>query len=172
MLKDEFDDLVEGREGILSSQSCTPNCIDQHSNKMNPSRSTIRFLFNHSNIQKYCNISTITSNGRRCNLPTTTLNSTSIFDNRISTSTSFSNQRYFSNSSKKSFSHSNSSYKVSVGSDGSDSDPSTIGKVTPKLSLTFTCTVPDCGTRSTHEFTKQAYTKGIVLVQCPGCKNR
>ncbi|THH13689.1 hypothetical protein EW146_g6560 [Bondarzewia mesenterica] len=40
------------------------------------------------------------------------------------------------------------------------------------LSLTFTCTVPNCGERSTHQFTKQAYEKGIVLVECPGCKNR
>ena len=42
----------------------------------------------------------------------------------------------------------------------------------PKLSLTFTCTVADCGERSTHQFTKRAYQKGVVLVQCPGCKNR
>ncbi|PSR82566.1 hypothetical protein PHLCEN_2v5999 [Hermanssonia centrifuga] len=42
----------------------------------------------------------------------------------------------------------------------------------PRLSLTFTCTVPDCGVRSTHEFTKRSYQKGIVLVQCPGCENR
>jgi len=42
----------------------------------------------------------------------------------------------------------------------------------PKLSLTFTCTVSDCGERSTHQFTKRAYQKGVVLVQCPGCKNR
>ncbi|KAF8605996.1 zf-DNL-domain-containing protein [Ceratobasidium sp. AG-I] len=42
----------------------------------------------------------------------------------------------------------------------------------PKLSLTFTCTVPDCGHRSSHAFTKRAYTRGIVIVQCPGCKNR
>lgn len=42
----------------------------------------------------------------------------------------------------------------------------------PRLQLTFTCTVPDCGTRSTHEFSKHSYTNGIVLVQCPGCKNR
>lgn len=44
--------------------------------------------------------------------------------------------------------------------------------VKPRLQLTFTCTVPDCGTRSTHEFSKHSYTNGIVLVQCPGCKNR
>ncbi|TFY68284.1 hypothetical protein EVG20_g3626 [Dentipellis fragilis] len=42
----------------------------------------------------------------------------------------------------------------------------------PKLSLTFTCTVPNCNERSTHQFTKRAYEKGIVLVECPGCKNR
>ena len=45
-------------------------------------------------------------------------------------------------------------------------------KMVPKLSITFTCTVSGCGERSTHQFTKQAYEKGIVLVQCPGCKNR
>jgi len=42
----------------------------------------------------------------------------------------------------------------------------------PRLSLTFTCTAPNCSTRSSHTFTKQAYQNGIVLVQCPGCKNR
>ncbi|KAK0444832.1 DNL zinc finger-domain-containing protein [Armillaria borealis] len=41
-----------------------------------------------------------------------------------------------------------------------------------RLSMTFTCTVKDCGTRSSHEFSKRAYTKGIVIVQCPGCENR
>lgn len=45
-------------------------------------------------------------------------------------------------------------------------------QIEPRLSLTFTCTVSDCGERSTHQFTKRAYQKGIVLVQCPGCKNR
>ncbi|KZV72429.1 zf-DNL-domain-containing protein [Peniophora sp. CONT] len=42
----------------------------------------------------------------------------------------------------------------------------------PRLSITFTCTVPDCGTRSSHQFSKRSYTSGIVLVECPGCKNR
>jgi len=45
-------------------------------------------------------------------------------------------------------------------------------KVEPRLSMTFTCTVQQCGERSTHEFTKRAYERGIVVVQCPGCKNR
>jgi len=38
--------------------------------------------------------------------------------------------------------------------------------------MTFTCTADGCGHRSTHEFAKRSYTKGIVLVQCPSCKNR
>ncbi|OJT03333.1 hypothetical protein TRAPUB_6111 [Trametes pubescens] len=42
----------------------------------------------------------------------------------------------------------------------------------PKLSITFTCTVEACDTRSTHQFTKRSYERGIVIVQCPGCKNR
>ncbi|CAD6893793.1 unnamed protein product [Tilletia controversa] len=54
----------------------------------------------------------------------------------------------------------------------SESGSKSIGEIKPRLSLTFTCTVPDCGHRSTHEFSKQAYTRGIVLVKCPGCQNR
>lgn len=42
----------------------------------------------------------------------------------------------------------------------------------PRLSLTFTCTASNCSTRSSHTFTKRAYEKGVVLVECPGCKNR
>ncbi|KAH9967413.1 DNL zinc finger-domain-containing protein [Russula dissimulans] len=42
----------------------------------------------------------------------------------------------------------------------------------PRLSLTFTCTAGTCTTRSTHQFTKRAYEKGIVLIECPGCKTR
>jgi mitochondrial protein import protein ZIM17 len=42
----------------------------------------------------------------------------------------------------------------------------------PRLSITFTCTAPNCSTRSSHTFTKRAYEKGVVIVQCPGCKNR
>ncbi|KAJ7114129.1 DNL zinc finger-domain-containing protein [Mycena epipterygia] len=44
--------------------------------------------------------------------------------------------------------------------------------IIPKLSMTFTCTADGCGERSTHEFSRQAYQSGLVLVQCPGCKNR
>lgn len=44
--------------------------------------------------------------------------------------------------------------------------------IEPRLQLSFTCKVPDCGTRSTHEFARKSYTDGVVIVQCPGCKNR
>ncbi|KAF7309520.1 DNL-type domain-containing protein [Mycena indigotica] len=49
---------------------------------------------------------------------------------------------------------------------------STQAAIAPRLSLTFTCTANDCGERSTHEFSKQAYESGIVLVQCPKCDVR
>ncbi|PWN31030.1 zf-DNL-domain-containing protein [Jaminaea rosea] len=47
-----------------------------------------------------------------------------------------------------------------------------IGQIEQRLSLTFTCAVEGCGHRSTHEFAKRSYEKGIVIVQCPECKNR
>ncbi|EJT46419.1 hypothetical protein A1Q1_05066 [Trichosporon asahii var. asahii CBS 2479] len=53
-----------------------------------------------------------------------------------------------------------------------------IGQVEPRLQLTFTCTAgpernqPECGERSTHEFSKNSYENGIVLVQCPKCQAR
>ncbi|KAL2316347.1 TIM23 translocase complex subunit Tim15 [Schizosaccharomyces pombe] len=40
----------------------------------------------------------------------------------------------------------------------------------PTYNVSFTCTV--CNTRSNHNFSKQAYHNGTVLVQCPKCKNR
>lgn len=40
----------------------------------------------------------------------------------------------------------------------------------PMLMIAFTC--KRCDTRSSHTMSKQAYTKGTVLIQCPGCKNR
>ncbi|GAA6035691.1 hypothetical protein JCM8097_004973 [Rhodosporidiobolus ruineniae] len=69
-----------------------------------------------------------------------------------------------------------------------------IGQIDPldrRLQITFTCTAPvpvvapppgepvpedaearECGERSTHEFSRRSYEKGVVLVQCPGCNNR
>ncbi|CAO1635767.1 unnamed protein product [Sympodiomycopsis kandeliae] len=55
---------------------------------------------------------------------------------------------------------------------GSEQKGTPIGQIEQRLQLTFTCTVENCGHRSTHEFAKRSYEKGIVLVQCPGCKNR
>lgn len=36
--------------------------------------------------------------------------------------------------------------------------------------LGFTCKV--CNTRSQRTFSRQAYQKGVVLLECPGCQNR
>ncbi|CDK25150.1 unnamed protein product [Kuraishia capsulata CBS 1993] len=40
----------------------------------------------------------------------------------------------------------------------------------PELMIAFTC--KKCDTRSSHVMSKQAYTSGTVLIQCPGCSNR
>ncbi|KAL9933206.1 hypothetical protein V8E36_007924 [Tilletia maclaganii] len=47
-----------------------------------------------------------------------------------------------------------------------------LGEIKPRLSLTFTCAASGCGHRSSHEFSKQAYTRGVVIVQCPSCQSR
>ncbi|WVO13440.1 hypothetical protein L204_101056 [Cryptococcus depauperatus] len=47
-----------------------------------------------------------------------------------------------------------------------------LSQVEPRLQMTFTCTADSCGHRSSHEFAKKSYEKGIVLVQCPSCKAR
>ncbi|KAI9497771.1 DNL zinc finger-domain-containing protein, partial [Zychaea mexicana] len=39
-----------------------------------------------------------------------------------------------------------------------------------QLLIGFTCEV--CKERSHHVMSKVAYTKGVVLIECPGCKNR
>ncbi|PFH50990.1 hypothetical protein AMATHDRAFT_100546, partial [Amanita thiersii Skay4041] len=41
-----------------------------------------------------------------------------------------------------------------------------------RMAIAFTCTVSDCNERSAHTFTKRSYEKGIVIIQCPKCKNR
>jgi hypothetical protein len=63
-----------------------------------------------------------------------------------------------------------------------------IGRIQRRLQITFTCTatIPPspasaaeqeqeeqpCHHRSTHEFSRTSYEKGIVLIECPGCGNR
>ncbi|KAG0151720.1 hypothetical protein CROQUDRAFT_36431 [Cronartium quercuum f. sp. fusiforme G11] len=51
--------------------------------------------------------------------------------------------------------------------------------IKPRIRIQFTCTaiIPSsssqtCQHQNTHEFSKHAYERGIVLVQCPSCKNR
>jgi len=72
--------------------------------------------------------------------------------------------RFFSNSRRRFDS-------TSIATGGSTIPPASEA-TTPRLQLTFTCTVENCLERSTHEFTKRAYETGIVLVTCPKCKNR
>ncbi|GAA5874001.1 hypothetical protein JCM16303_002657 [Sporobolomyces ruberrimus] len=72
----------------------------------------------------------------------------------------------------------------------SEAPPSTgtpIGRIDRRLRIIFTCTAPvpvdpqhpepgadakPCGHRSSHEFSKRSYEKGVVIVQCPECSNR
>ncbi|KAH9935989.1 DNL zinc finger-domain-containing protein [Epithele typhae] len=61
---------------------------------------------------------------------------------------------------------------TSTEADGAPQKHLTFQAPEPRLSISFTCTVEGCSHRSTHEFTKRSYTKGIVMVECPGCKNR
>ena len=41
---------------------------------------------------------------------------------------------------------------------------------TPKLLIGFTC--KSCSTRTHRLMSRQAYEKGIVLIECPGCETR
>lgn len=51
-----------------------------------------------------------------------------------------------------------------------NSNKSATIKVDPQMMIAFTC--KKCDNRSSHTFSKQAYTKGTVAIQCPGCLNR
>ncbi|KAK6458453.1 DNL zinc finger-domain-containing protein [Scheffersomyces xylosifermentans] len=51
-----------------------------------------------------------------------------------------------------------------------DSNTASFKVEDPQLMIAFTC--KKCDTRSSHTFSRQAYYKGTVAIQCPGCKNR
>lgn len=53
-----------------------------------------------------------------------------------------------------------------------EEDAAPVQEQEPRLQLTFTCAVEGCAERSTHTFARRSYDRGIVIVQCPGCKNR
>lgn len=61
-------------------------------------------------------------------------------------------------------------YNSSKNGDHTNDKTATLKVDQPQLMIAFTCN--KCETRSSHTFSKQAYTKGSVLIQCPGCKNR
>lgn len=45
-----------------------------------------------------------------------------------------------------------------------------VGKQEPRMAMVFTCKV--CSSRQTKTFSRTAYEKGVVIVQCEGCSNR
>lgn len=66
------------------------------------------------------------------------------------------------------------SKKVFMDSNTDETDSSSqsqaLGSLEKRLAIQFTCKV--CDHRQTKTFTKHAYEKGIVIVECDGCKNR
>lgn len=44
-----------------------------------------------------------------------------------------------------------------------------LGEISPRLGIMYTCKV--CGSRNSHSFSRTSYEKGVVIVQCTGCKN-
>ena len=53
--------------------------------------------------------------------------------------------------------------------DSADSKKDILGKTNPKLFLKYTC--KKCNTENKNFLSKQAYTKGVVIVRCKGCQN-
>ena len=60
--------------------------------------------------------------------------------------------------------------KDNLPQESGNSNKETIGKIDGKLCIVYTCKV--CNTRSSKLFSKLAYQKGIVIVNCPGCDNK
>ena len=72
---------------------------------------------------------------------------------------------------KLSVRHFSSSESNHTEGDVSDSDKKTLGQIDgpPKMFLGYTCKV--CNTKNQKIISKQAYTKGVVIVRCEGCDN-
>jgi hypothetical protein len=86
--------------------------------------------------------------------------------------------RAFANSLRRSFHVSrnlrkfNSSDRTvsSIDNDVLNCSTITLSKIEAKMLIGFTCKV--CENRSHHTMSKLGYTKGTVIIQCPGCKKR
>jgi mitochondrial protein import protein ZIM17 len=65
----------------------------------------------------------------------------------------------------------NRTFTPSSSSNGQpDCDRPQSASTNSKLFMVFTCV--NCDTRAVKSFSKRAYEKGVVLVQCPGCQKR
>ena len=55
------------------------------------------------------------------------------------------------------------------GAESGEEGPSSPPPLKGRLQMVYTCAV--CETRSSRQFSRQAYERGVVLVQCPSCKS-
>ena len=60
--------------------------------------------------------------------------------------------------------------KIHIEKDGKFLGGSGIGSSKADMALLFECKV--CNTQALKQFTRASYEKGVVLIECPGCKNK